>query len=205
LQCGATTPALISEPNARPTAKLHTVEAKIILQSCVYRRYQCNSPTTSVKLQSVDLLPPRFAMRTFKSSSSPISDLLHTCPAFWDALDLQTLACFASCSSNFRTRCHATLGHDSLALLQPTVEAAKKGQLHEQHQQGAVWLARHLQRERAATTAAAVAQQLTSLPSVPLSWAVQLVAAGVRISYSQLLDAASRSLAGVEVWVQAQQ
>jgi hypothetical protein len=31
------------------------------------------------------------------------------------------------------------------------------------------------------------------------------VAAGVRIWYLQLLDAASRSLAGVELWVQAQQ
>jgi hypothetical protein len=92
-----------------------------------------------------------------------------------------------------------------LALLQPVVEAAKKGILREHHQQGAVWLARTLQHEGAATKAAAVAQQLISLPSVPLDWAVQLLAAGVRTSYSQLLDAASSSLAGVEVWVQAQQ
>jgi hypothetical protein len=46
---------------------------------------------------------------------------------------------------------------------------------------------------------------LIYLPSVDLSWAVQLVEAGVRISHSQLLHAASSMLAGVEVWVQAQQ
>jgi hypothetical protein len=40
---------------------------------------------------------------------------------------------------------------------------------------------------------------------VPLNWALQLVAAGVRFSYAQLLAAANSMLAGVEVWVQAQQ
>jgi hypothetical protein len=40
---------------------------------------------------------------------------------------------------------------------------------------------------------------------VPQGLAKQLVAAGMRISYAQLLAAAHSRVAGVEVWVQAQQ
>jgi hypothetical protein len=56
-----------------------------------------------------------------------------------------------------------------------------------------------------AVTAADVLQQLLHLPNVPLQHARQLVEAGVRISYAQLLSAASDMVAAVEVWVQAQQ
>jgi hypothetical protein len=48
-----------------------------------------------------------------------------------------------------------------------------------------------------------VLQRLVHIPHVPLQQAHQLVAAGVRISYAQLLAAASSMVAGVEVWVQA--
>jgi hypothetical protein len=44
-----------------------------------------------------------------------------------------------------------------------------------------------------------------SLPAVQLKWALQLVAAGARISYAQLLAAAHSMVPGVKVWVQAQQ
>jgi hypothetical protein len=40
---------------------------------------------------------------------------------------------------------------------------------------------------------------------VALERAEQLVAAGMRITYAQLLAAADNMVAGVEVWVQAQQ
>jgi hypothetical protein len=58
---------------------------------------------------------------------------------------------------------------------------------------------------RAPATAAAVTVRLLSLPDVTLQFAEQLVAAGMRITYAQLLDAANSMVAGVEVWVQAQQ
>jgi hypothetical protein len=50
-----------------------------------------------------------------------------------------------------------------------------------------------------------VLQRLLHVPHVPLQHAQQLVAAGVHISYAQVLEAASSMVAGVEVWVQAQQ
>jgi hypothetical protein len=53
--------------------------------------------------------------------------------------------------------------------------------------------------------AADVLQRLLHLPHVHLQQAKQLVAAGVRIPYAQLLSAASSMVGGVEVWVQAQQ
>jgi hypothetical protein len=56
-----------------------------------------------------------------------------------------------------------------------------------------------------AAKAAGVLESLVQLPSVPLGWAVDLVSAGVRISYAQLLDAVNSMVKGVEVWVQAQQ
>jgi hypothetical protein len=43
------------------------------------------------------------------------------------------------------------------------------------------------------------------MPAVPLDMARMLVAAGERISYAQLIAAANSVVAGVEVWVQAQQ
>jgi hypothetical protein len=56
-----------------------------------------------------------------------------------------------------------------------------------------------------ALAAADVLQWLVHLPHVRLQHAQQLVAAGVRMPYAQLLSAASHMVAGVEVWVQAQQ
>jgi hypothetical protein len=56
-----------------------------------------------------------------------------------------------------------------------------------------------------AVAGADVLQRLLHIPHVPLQQAKQLVAAGVRIPYAQLLSAARSMVAGVEVWVQAQQ
>jgi hypothetical protein len=50
-----------------------------------------------------------------------------------------------------------------------------------------------------------VLQRLMHIPHVPLEQAHQLVAAGVHVSYAQLLAAANSMVAGVEVWVEALQ
>jgi hypothetical protein len=52
---------------------------------------------------------------------------------------------------------------------------------------------------------AGASERLVGMPAVPLEMAQVLVAAGVRISYAQLIAAANSMVAGVEVWVQAQQ
>uniref|UniRef100_A0A383VW73 Uncharacterized protein n=1 Tax=Tetradesmus obliquus TaxID=3088 RepID=A0A383VW73_TETOB len=57
----------------------------------------------------------------------------------------------------------------------------------------------------AAAAADGVAERALQIPAVPLHWAQQLLAAGMTVSYAQLLHAAHSMVAGVEVWVQAQQ
>jgi hypothetical protein len=72
-----------------------------------------------------------------------------------------------------------------------------------QHYEAVAWLAALLLRTTPATQAA-VTKQLLELPAVPLDCATQLVAAGLRITFAQLLAAVDSMVAGVEVWVQAQ-
>jgi hypothetical protein len=74
--------------------------------------------------------------------------------------------------------------------------------VQEQHRQAVVWL---LRAAPAVAAAAPTADLLSNIPSVQIGWSLQLVAAGVRIRYAQLLAAARSMVAGVEVWVQAQQ
>uniref|UniRef100_A0A383VCN4 Uncharacterized protein n=1 Tax=Tetradesmus obliquus TaxID=3088 RepID=A0A383VCN4_TETOB len=66
------------------------------------------------------------------------------------------------------------------------------------------WLAALLLR-KAPEAAADVTTRLLNLPDVPPELAVQLVSAGMRFSYAQLLAAADSMVARVDVWVQAQQ
>jgi hypothetical protein len=74
--------------------------------------------------------------------------------------------------------------------------------VQEQHRQAVVWL---LLAVPAVAAAATTADLLSHIPTVSLDWAMQLVETGVRISYAQLLAAARSMVAGVEVWVPAQQ
>jgi hypothetical protein len=53
--------------------------------------------------------------------------------------------------------------------------------------------------------AVGVAEHAVQLPSFPPPIAEQLLSNGLRISYAQLVAAADDKVAGVEVWVQAQQ
>jgi hypothetical protein len=69
----------------------------------------------------------------------------------------------------------------------------------EQRLQAAAWVV------QAAPGAAYTVEVLLRAPSVPLNIAKQIVSAGTRVMYAPLLAAASSMVAGVEVWVQAQQ
>jgi hypothetical protein len=71
-----------------------------------------------------------------------------------------------------------------------------------QYMQAVAWL---LRTALIVATAAGTAERLLGIPAVPLNIAVELVTAGVSISCKQLLAAADSMVAGVEVWVQAQQ
>jgi hypothetical protein len=134
-----------------------------------------------------------------------VGDFMNACPRLCTQLGLQGLACMGASSKGLALNCQAAARSNAVSLLQPIVEAARRRQYLEQHKQAAAWLVALLQQAGNSTTVAAAAQQLLSIPSVPLDWALQMVAAGVRISYEQLLAAANNMLAGVEVWVQAQQ
>lgn len=142
------------------------------------------------------------------NSQDRVDHVLHGCPRLCPHLGLQGLACLAACSKGLKATCFDAVSLDAISLLDTTVNAARTGQLLGQDKDAAAWLVELLQgmaTPKAVEAAEGIARQLTSLPKVPLEWAVQLVAAGVRISHEQLLAAASSMLAGVEVWVQAQQ
>jgi hypothetical protein len=95
-----------------------------------------------------------------------------------------------------RSACHAVITTDALNLLELAVDKAGGIEL----KNGVLWLL-----QQAPTKAPAIFPMLMNRPSVPLSHAKELVAAGMRVSYAQLLAAANSMVAGVEVWVQAQQ
>jgi hypothetical protein len=105
------------------------------------------------------------------SDEERVCSALHECPTVSSHLGLKGIACLAASSSGLNHSCYAAASKDATSLLQPAVEAAKAGQLLRQDKQAVVWLVELLQGQGTPTAAAAVAQQLTSLPSVPLDWA----------------------------------
>jgi hypothetical protein len=130
---------------------------------------------------------------------------LHSCPKLCSHLGLQGLACLAAASSSLKHACLVSCRRDAVALLEPAFDAlaTAHGEQQQQKQQltAVVWLLRAVP----AAATAGVSGRLATTPLVPLGLAKQLVAAGVRISYAQVLAAAHSMVAGVEVWVQAQQ
>jgi hypothetical protein len=123
-------------------------------------------------------------------------------PQLSKELNLQRLACLGACSKRCKTSVHSVVVREGLGLLDSAVDAARhNGQQHRQ----AVWWIAALLLHKAPETAADVVQRLLSTPQVPLEAAKRLVAAGMRVSYAQLLAADNSMVAGVEVWVQAQQ
>jgi hypothetical protein len=113
------------------------------------------------------------------------------------------LCCISTCSKKLSKELSGVLCGDPWCFFDVALDIARSTQ-QQQHHQALAWLAALLLR-RAPATAAAVTEKLLPLPDVALEFAKQLVAAGLRITYAQLLDAANSMVAGVEVWVQAQQ
>jgi hypothetical protein len=132
------------------------------------------------------------------------ANMLHDCPVLCEQLGLDGLARLATCSKAMSKTVETVLIRDSLGLLDSALNIARQNEQKQQHKQAAAWLAAVLLR-KTPSLAVDVSERLLHLPSVPLATAKQLVAAGVRVTYAQLLAAAHGMVAGVEVWVQAQQ
>jgi hypothetical protein len=126
-------------------------------------------------------------------------------------LGLQGLACLAASSKHLQDTCLEAARADAHTLLMNASDAAKALQsagndkvscqrLVKQQLQAATWLLRH-----SPTAAAGVAEHAVCIPALQLCWVKELVAAGVTVFQAQLLAAANSIVAGVEVWVQAQQ
>jgi hypothetical protein len=164
---------------------------------------------------SIDYSLTRHVQTTFKPSEIFVTmertthleriaaDMLHECPELCEKLGLDGLARLATCSKASRDKVEAFLVRNSPGLLDRAVNTARQSE-QQQHKQAVAWLAAVLLRQ-APALAVDVSEPLLHLPSVPLATAEQLLAAGMRVSYAQLLDAAHSMVAGVEVWVQAQQ
>jgi hypothetical protein len=128
-------------------------------------------------------------MMNEKKPMQHIDSALHGCPLLCTELGLRGLACLAASSSSLRdssTSIIQTQPHNWIQL------AAQGAQLQ--------WVLK-----AAPAAVAGAAERLVRMPAVPLDMAEVLVAAGLRISYAQLIAAANNMVAGVEVWVQAQQ
>uniref|UniRef100_A0A383W171 Uncharacterized protein n=1 Tax=Tetradesmus obliquus TaxID=3088 RepID=A0A383W171_TETOB len=129
-------------------------------------------------------------------------ELLSSCSRH---LGVAGLARVAASSKQLNDTCIIIARRDVQSLLQAALQqatAAASGIEQDQHLQAVLWL---LQAAPAAAAAASVSEQLVRLTDVPNRWVLQLVTAGVRIMYPQLLAAASSMVPGMEVWVQAQQ
>jgi hypothetical protein len=152
--------------------------------------------------------------------------LVDVLPYLGGVLGLHGLACLGSSSRRMRHECIEFITQNAVMLATEALPAASAEDSLEAVAEaaaavplpstGATAAAKHLQPiswllgvapsfAASAFAAADVLQRLAHLPHVPLQQAQQLVAAGVRIPYAQLLSAASSMVAGVEVWVQAQQ
>jgi hypothetical protein len=134
-------------------------------------------------------------MKSCKHREQRIDSLLHSCPVLCTELGLQGLARLATTSSGLRGACQSILNLDSASWLASSLGIDNKAQ----RLQAAAWVL-----WAAPAGAANAAQVLLSVPELPLDSAEQLVSAGARVSYAQLLAAAHSMVAGVEVWVQAQ-
>jgi hypothetical protein len=145
-------------------------------------------------------------------------DLSVVLPFCWQQLGLQGLACLATSSKQLSDACISTARRYALSLLLDTLQGGEavesvtaaapdlpQQNAVEQHlcTQAVSWLL--YTAPAVATAAAGAADRLVHMPEVPFDCALQLVAVGVCFSCAQLLEAAHSMVAGVEVWVQAQQ
>jgi hypothetical protein len=131
-----------------------------------------------------------------KQREQRLASLLHSCPELCTELGLQGLARLATSSSGLRSACHSVLCLGPASWLAAAIDTHKDAQ----RWQAAVWVLQ-------AAPAAAVdgVEQIARAPAVPVSMATHFVSAGTCITYAQLVAAAHKLVAGVEVWVQVQQ
>jgi hypothetical protein len=156
------------------------------------------------------------------ASAGAACSVLDVLPYLGKELGLQGLACLASSSRQLRGQCISFVRGNAHGLLLDALPAVRADQelaaaaARQPPTNGAaaaarrclqpvLWITKILLPRAAGSVLAAadVLQRLVHIPHVPLQQAQQLVAAGVRLSYAQLLTAASSMVAGVEVWVQA--
>jgi hypothetical protein len=133
--------------------------------------------------------------RPGKQREQRLDSLLQTCPVLCTELGLQGMARLATSSKSMKSTC------SSLVSLGPASWLVFAMCIHNDAQRlkAAVWVL------QAAPQAAYTAEVLVRAPSVPLHIAKRIVSAGARVTFTSLLAAASSMVAGVEVWVQAQQ
>jgi hypothetical protein len=144
-----------------------------------------------------------FVMKAARNNQEGLVHAMRSCPALCTELGQQGLACLATCSKCCRDAAIEAVCEEKRGLLASALDTAHSTGLGV-HYEAVAWLAVQLLRQEPGT-AAGVKEQLLKLPNVPRSLAKQLVSAGMRINYTQLLAAASSMVEGVEVWVQAQQ
>jgi hypothetical protein len=146
----------------------------------------------------------RATMKRVKSAADPMTATaaLDACPVLCSQIGLRGLACLSTCSRSIKDDVYTVLCRDEAFFLNSAIHTAREDGQHK-HYQAVAWLAALLL-SRAPATAPDVMRQLLDLPAVPLGCAKQMVSAGLRISYAQLLGTAYSMVAGVEVWVQAQ-
>jgi hypothetical protein len=136
----------------------------------------------------------RKATRPDAGNTCRVSQARSHCGA---GLGLQALTILSTASKQLRDQCLAVVCSDTKhLLLQPLASVD-----HKKQQEAVDWLLRVAPTLAKAT---GLAECIVQLPAPPLPIAKQLVSAGMRISYKQVLAAAHGIVARVEVWVQAQ-
>jgi hypothetical protein len=149
---------------------------------------------------------PNTVEEASKIDETQLCDVLDYCSK---ELGLQGLTSLAATSKQYKQASAATTARDAYLFLKDGLTAAHAAggakyaasSSLEQRMQAVTWL---LRVDPSATTAAAAAKRLLSIPNVPLPMAKQLVEAGVRMKFSQLKAAAEKMVPGVDVWVLAQ-
>jgi hypothetical protein len=134
--------------------------------------------------------------------SEHLDTALDAVPQLSKELDLQGLACLEACSKRLQSSVHTIVVREGLRLLDSALDEARHKEQQRKH--AVCWFAAVLLRN-APDTAAHIATRLLPTPKVLLEAAKRVVSAGMRVTYAQLLAAADDMVAGVEVWVQAQQ
>jgi hypothetical protein len=121
------------------------------------------------------------------SSEQRLQNVVHV---LGSRLGVHALARLAVSSKAFHKSCTRIVRQDAASIMVKHLETAAAAQQVDEQQLAAVtWL---LRQAPAAATAAGVSDGLAMLAGVPLDWAEQQVAAGVRIALAQLLTAANR-------------